>query len=158
VPRSLAPAIPLGALALAVVVAAGVGIAAAPSNDETRDVAAVVRHHDHDRMKMRNEIRKQLRQNAEQHGLRGRGPGRDGPPELLEHGFGLRGFGEKQLERSPAFALLPDALQEDLRELVEADPDDRRAMLEKLREKALDGGYGPKVEEAFRLLQEHRTR
>jgi hypothetical protein len=163
VPRSFAPAIPLGALALAVAVAAGVGIAAAPSSDDTQDAALVVRHHDHDRVKLRHEIRKQLRENVKQHGFEGRGPRGDGPPGLLRggfdaRGFGARGFGAKDLERSPAFALLPDSLQRDLREVAVADPDDRRALIETIRDKALAGGYGSKVEEAFRLLQERRRR
>ena len=72
--------------------------------------------------------------------------------------FGGRGFSEKQLDRTPAFALLPDDLQDDIRALVKADPEDRRDLVEKIREKALDGDYGAKVEEAVRLLEQHRPR
>ncbi len=165
-PRSFAPAIPLGALALAVAVAAGVGIAAAPSGDDPRDVAMVVKHRDHDRMKERKELRKQIRQqqreNAKERGFRGRGPDGDGPPGLLRHGFergfGFKGFDGKDLDRTPAFALLPDDLQDDIRALVKAAPADRRDLVEKIREKALDGDYGAKVEEAVRLLEQHRPR
>ncbi len=157
-PRSFAPAIPHGGLARAVVGAAGVGIAAAPSSDDTREAAVVMKHHDHDRMKLRKEIRKQLREHQKAHGRleRKRPPGRG--PLGLGPGIGAPGFGDKQLERSPAFALLPDALQKDVRELVTADPEDRRALVEEIRTKALAGDYGPKVEEAARLLEEQRRR
>lgn len=159
-PRSFAPAIPLGGLALAVVIAAGVGIAAAPSSDDTRDAAVVMRHHDHDRMKVRKELRKEMRKEMREHrkgrALPGRGPRGDGPPGQFMREFGGRGFSEKQLDRSPAFALLPDDLQQDVRSLVSADPDERPALMESIRTKALAGEYGPKVEAAVRLLEEHR--
>ncbi|TXL58012.1 hypothetical protein [Aeromicrobium terrae] len=164
-PRSFAPAIPLGALALAVAVAAGAGIASAPSSDHTKDVAMVVRHHDHDRTKVRKELRKEMRKDLKElkdRGFRGRGPDGAGPPGLRGHGFdrgfGFKGFDTKDLERTPAFALLPDDLQDDVRALVNADPEDRKAQLEKIREKALAGDYGAKVEEAVRLLEQRRTR
>jgi hypothetical protein len=155
VTRSFAPAIPLGGLVLAVAIAAGAGIAASPdsSGDETREISIVVpRHGDHGRVKPGPDARKELRK----HGFDGRGFHHGGPRGFF--GPGGPRISVEQLERSPIFALLPDALQDDARELVKADPEDRHALVDAITKKAADGEYGPKVQEAYELLQEHLGR
>lgn len=56
--------------------------------------------------------------------------------------------------RAAVLALLPDQLQADLKELRSADPGERKAMRKDIRDKALDGGYGDKVEEAASKLKD----
>lgn len=65
-------------------------------------------------------------------------------------------FERRADHRAAFFALLPDELQSDLEALKDAEPQERKAMREEIREKALDGGYGDKVQEAWKLLDEHR--
>lgn len=58
--------------------------------------------------------------------------------------------------RAAVFALLPDELQDDLTKLRAMEPgDERKAFREDIRQKALDGGYGDKVQEAAEILQDH---
>jgi hypothetical protein len=58
--------------------------------------------------------------------------------------------------RAAVFALLPDDLQADLTKLWAMEPgDERKAFRDDIRQKALDGGYGDKVQEAAEKLQDH---
>ena len=66
-------------------------------------------------------------------------------------------FDRRADHRAAFFALLPDELKTDLKEAREIDDlDDRRAALQDVREKALDGDYGENVKEAFTILGKHR--
>ena len=57
--------------------------------------------------------------------------------------------------RQAVLALLPDALQADLKAVKAADPDERAALRQEIRAKALDGGYGDKVKAAAEKLKEN---
>lgn len=64
-------------------------------------------------------------------------------------------FDRREAHRAAVFALLPDELQADLKELRAMEPgDDRKAFRDEIRQKALDGGYGEKVQEAAEKLQD----
>lgn len=67
-------------------------------------------------------------------------------------------FDRRADRRAAVFALLPDQLQADLKKLRAMEPgDDRKAHRDDIRQRALDGGYGDKVQEAAEKLQEHWT-
>jgi hypothetical protein len=40
--------------------------------------------------------------------------------------------------------------------MKDADPNDRKAMRDDIREKALSGGYGEKVQKAYEILEKNR--
>lgn len=64
-------------------------------------------------------------------------------------------FERRDAHRAAVFALLPDELQADLTKLRAMEPgDERKAYRDDIRQKALDGGYGDKVQEAAQKLQE----
>ena len=64
-------------------------------------------------------------------------------------------FDRRAAHRAAIFALLPDELQADLTKLRAMEPgDDRKAYRDDIRQKALDGGYGDKVQEAAKKLQD----
>ena len=64
-------------------------------------------------------------------------------------------FDRRAAHRAAVFALLPDDLQADLTKLRAMAPgDDRKAFRDDIRKKALDGGYGDKVQEAAKKLQD----
>lgn len=72
-----------------------------------------------------------------------------------EYGDKIEKRADRRSDRHAAyFALLPDDLQADLKEL-KAMPagDERKAKREQIREDALAGKYGEKVQEAAKLLQ-----
>lgn len=72
-----------------------------------------------------------------------------------EYGEKIEKRADRRSDRHAAFfALLPDKLQADLKEL-KAMPagDERKAMREQIRKDALAGEYGEKVQEAAKLLQ-----
>jgi hypothetical protein len=64
-------------------------------------------------------------------------------------------FDRRAAHRAAVFALLPDDLQADLTKLRAMEPgDDRKTFRDDIRKKALDGGYGDKVQEAAKKLQD----
>jgi hypothetical protein len=64
-------------------------------------------------------------------------------------------FDRRAAHREAIFALLPDDLQADLKKLRAMEPgDERKAFRDDIRQKALDGGYGDKVQEAAKKLQD----
>lgn len=64
-------------------------------------------------------------------------------------------FDRRAAHREAVFALLPDELQSDLTKLRAMEPgDERKAFRDEIRQKALDGGYGDKVQEAAAKLQD----
>lgn len=64
-------------------------------------------------------------------------------------------FDRRAAHREAIFALLPDDLQADLKKLRAMEPgDERKAYRDEIRQKALDGGYGDKVQEAAEKLQD----
>jgi hypothetical protein len=71
------------------------------------------------------------------------------------HGAKVEKRAERRADRRAAvFALLPDELQADLKKLRAMDPgEERRALRADIREKALAGGYGDKVQEAAEKLK-----
>lgn len=56
-----------------------------------------------------------------------------------------------------AWRQLPAELQADLKELRGLDPSDRRDAAIEMRERALDGGYGPEVQERTELRRDRRA-
>jgi hypothetical protein len=65
-------------------------------------------------------------------------------------------FDRRADRRAAVFALLPDELQADLKKLRAMEPGDaRKAYRKEIQQKALDGGYGDKVQEAAKKLQDH---
>lgn len=65
-------------------------------------------------------------------------------------------FDHRADRRAAVFALLPDDLQADLKKLRAMEPgDERRAYRDEIRQKALDGEYGDKVQEAAEKLKDH---
>lgn len=74
-----------------------------------------------------------------------------------KYGDGVgRRFDRRMAHRSAFLALLPDDLQADIKKVKDADPADRKAMRDDIREKALTGVYGEKVQKAFEILQKNR--
>jgi predicted outer membrane lipoprotein len=64
-------------------------------------------------------------------------------------------FERRAAHRAAVFALLPDELQADLKKLRAMEPgDERKAYRDEIRQKALDGGYGDKVQEAAEKLHD----
>jgi hypothetical protein len=55
--------------------------------------------------------------------------------------------------RLEVYSTLPAALKTDLKELRKADPADRKALAEAIAKKALDGGYGEKVQKNAKRIQ-----
>jgi hypothetical protein len=72
-----------------------------------------------------------------------------------KHGAKVEKRAERRADRRAAvFALLPDELQADLKKLRAMDPgEERRALRADIREKALAGGYGDKVQQAAEKLK-----
>ncbi len=65
-------------------------------------------------------------------------------------------FDRRADRRAAVFALLPDELQADLKKLRAMEPgDERKAYRKEIQQKALDGGYGDKVQEAAEKLKGH---
>lgn len=152
----------IGGLALALVAALGVGIWMMPASADVEQTAATIDtaitaegSSDEERARLRDDVKeaRELAGAERREALKGiRDDARDG-----KYGVGV----EQRLERRGAhraafFALLPAELQSDLEALKDADPEERKAMREEIREKALDGGYGENVQEAWKLLDEHR--
>lgn len=65
---------------------------------------------------------------------------------------------DRRERREVIFALLPDALQADLKQLWAAPKDQRPALRAEIWKKALAGDYGTKVQDAAKKLQEYRSR
>ena len=65
-------------------------------------------------------------------------------------------FDRRADRRAAVFALLPDELQADLKKLRAMEPgDERKAYRKEIQQKALDGGYGDKVQEAAEKMKDH---
>lgn len=147
----------VASLSLALATALGVGIWLMPASADVSQTAATAeRSSDEERDQFRSDLEKarELEGEDRRDAVRGlRDDARDG-----KYGDGI----EQRLERRGAHraafaALLPDEMQADLTEAKEIDdPEDRKARHEDIREKALDGGYGKKVEEAFTILGKSR--
>jgi len=56
-----------------------------------------------------------------------------------------------------AWRQLPGELRADLKELRDLDPSERRDAAIEMRERALDGGYGPEVQERTELRKDRRA-
>ena len=155
----------IAALLIAVVAAVGIGIWMGPASsaDEPRQTAdamdlafAATEGDDDGRAELRGDLKeaRELEGTDRRDALKGiREDARDG-----KYGDRIERHAERRGDhRAAFFALLPDELQADLKEAREIDDtDDRKAALDDIREKALAGDYGEKVQEAWKLLDEHR--
>jgi hypothetical protein len=151
-----------GVLALAVAAVVGLGIWMMPAmaddqpTAETADAAPAEPASDEERSEFREDLEEArgLEGEERREALMGiREDARDGKyGERIERHADRRGD-----HRAAFFALLPDELQDDLKQAREIDDDDdRKAALQDIRDKALAGDYGDKVQEAWKLLTEHR--
>ena len=153
----------VGALLVAVIAALGIGTAVAASADDPDEVPAMDHAFfgEHGDDPGRGELREDVKK---LHGLEGE-ERRDAMRQLREdardgkYGERVEGrFERHAAHRDAFFALLPDELQADLKQIREADPEDRKALHEDIRKKSLAGDYGEKVKEAFTIMGEHRAK
>ncbi|WP_426997845.1 hypothetical protein [Pseudarthrobacter sp. N5] len=75
-------------------------------------------------------------------------------------GFGLRAVKAAELildRHSRALAKLPEALQADLKALKNAAEGDRVAAATKIKDSALNGGYGEKIQKLALQIQSHKA-
>ena len=150
----------VGALLVAVVAALGIGTAVAASAEDPSDSAADSAFFgEHGDDAGRGELREDMKKLHDLEGDERRDAMRRLHEDARDGKYGEaveQRFERRADHREAFFALLPDEMQADLKEAREADPEDRKALHEDIRKKALAGDYGEKVKEAFTILGEHR--
>lgn len=119
-----------------------------PSSPEQRADAKADRQAFHAAMKAARQLKGQARADAVKKVAADAKAGKYG--DKIE-----KRFDRRAAHRAAVFALLPDDLQADLKKLRAMEPgDERKAYRDEIRRKALDGGYGDKVQEAAKKLQD----